>query len=132
MKKILLLLPLIFLSSCYDAASKTVKGGSSRFKVYKTDNMYTLLLLDTRTGRLWQTAYTTNNKSFEGDIPISSKYFAHDNGSNGRFILTKTDNMWTYIMTDTESGAQWHCQFSIKNEMDRFCYKIVAPKIQTN
>lgn len=118
-KLIILLLPLFFLTSCGES-DHTVRE-APRFRVYNTENIFTTLLLDTRTGRLWQTQYSLDDKHFEGTNPISTKSLADPNGPNGRFALTKTHNMWTYILTDTKTGALWHCQYSVKDSQSRFC-----------
>lgn len=100
---------------------KTHDIGSPRFKVYKTENMWNLLLLDTRTGRLWQAQYSIENNSERAVIPISTKVLA--NGQDGRFTLTQTANMWTFILTDSTDGRLWQCQYST-NDKDRFCIPI--------
>lgn len=104
-------------------ANKSQVVLSPRFVLYSTENIFTLLLLDTQTGRLWQVQYATNNKSFRGIIPISTDILAI--GNDGRFALTKTDNMWTFILTDTQSGKLWQCQFGFKDD-DRFCIVLNA------
>lgn len=126
MKKfIVIVLTLLFLVSCNE--SNTVKE-TPRFRVYKTENIFTTLLLDTRTGRLWQTQYSLDDKHFEGTTPISTEAHASATDPNGRFVLTKTHNMWTYILADTKTGALWHCQFSIKDDESRFCIPLSSSK----
>ncbi|HAU0164808.1 TPA: hypothetical protein JBF07_04625 [Legionella pneumophila] len=125
MKKLIILL-LFCLSGCYES-NHTVKE-TPRFRVYNTENIFTTLLLDTRTGRLWQTQYSLDDKHFEGTTPISTESYADSSAPNGRFALTKTHNMWTYILADTKTGALWHCQFSIKDDESRFCIPLSSSK----
>lgn len=99
---------------------------SRRFEIYRTENVFTSLLLDTRTGRLWQIAYSLDNKHFEGRIPVSADDKASETGKNGRFSLTSTFNMWTFFLTDNITGAVWHCQFSIKDSAASGCKEIAA------
>ncbi len=97
-----------------------------RFKVYQTQNIWTLLLLDTRTGRLWQAQFSINKQSGEWVVPVQTTVL-DSNGENGRFSLSPTGNMWTFILIDSENGALWHCQFGMSDE--RFCKPIdLAPK----
>lgn len=119
MKKLIILLPLFFLAGCYESDHTVTE--TPRFRVYLTENIFTTLLLDTRTGRLWQTQYSLDDKHFEGTTPISTELHASSNDSNGRFALTKTHNMWTYILTDTKTGALWHCQYSVQDNESKYC-----------
>lgn len=100
---------------------KTQDIGTPRFKVYKTENLWTLLLLDTQTGRLWQAQYSMDKNSGQVVMPISTKVLA--SGQDGRFDLTQTANIWTFILTDSKDGRLWQCQFSM-NDTDRFCIPI--------
>jgi len=68
-----------------------LRSSHPRFVLYQTDNIFTLLLLDTQTGRLWQAQYAISEKSFRGTVPVSLETLAQ--GKNGRFALTKTGNM---------------------------------------
>jgi hypothetical protein len=105
-----------------DRAPAAPMQSRPRFALYKTDNMFTLLLLDTKTGRVWQAQYAVDERSFRGAIPVSSEILSA--GPNGRFTLTKTENMWTFILTDTKNGRLWQCQFSVKSDQDRLCVPI--------
>lgn len=126
MKKLIILLPLFFLAGCYESDHTVTE--TPRFRVYLTENIFTTLLLDTRTGRLWQAQYSLDDKHFEGTAPISTQLYASTNDPNGRFALTKTHNMWTYILTDTKTGALWHCQYSVKDSQSRFCNPLSLSK----
>src|ERR1700676_4587284 len=57
---------------------KTVRRiENPRYRLYKTQNIFTLLLLDTRTGQLSQVQYTLNEKkSSRAIIPISDDVLA--------------------------------------------------------
>lgn len=93
-----------------------------KYKLYKTKNFFNSLLLETETGQLWQVQFSLDNKGEEGILPISTDI--KGTGPVGRFVLTSTGNMWTYIMTDTSTGNVWHCQFSVTND-ERFCTIII-------
>jgi hypothetical protein len=92
-----------------------------RFKVYKTQNAWTVLLLDTRTGRLWQAQWTVDSKSLRGILPVSDVTRA--DGPDGRFSVTLTDNIWNSILLDGQTGRLWQCQFSLQ-ESGRGCMPI--------
>jgi hypothetical protein len=102
------------------ATVKTEGLDRARFRMFETQNVWTLLMLDTRTGRLWQVQTSLNaNERFA--IPVSTAVWA--DGEDGRFSLTMTKNIWTGVLVDTKNGRVWQCQFGMK-ESQRFCEPI--------
>lgn len=85
-----------------------------RFKMYKTENTYNLIKLDTATGALWQVQYGMNStsKRMEYKIDDTSLLYKWETPRPGRFELYPTNNMSTFILLDTERGwtyqVQWH------------------------
>ena len=99
-----------------------------RYRAFKTQNIWNLLILDSRTGRLWQAQYSISTPPQRGLWPIQEAEFANETGSNGRFTLTLTENMWNALLLDSETGAAWQCQFSIEGPEKRFCAPIPIDK----
>lgn len=89
-----------------------------RFKLYKTENLYNLILLDTATGRLWQVQYGMNNNSTRMTVPIDtySLVWRESEIRPGRFELYPTNNMYTFIMVDNEFGTTYQVQWSTSPE----------------
>lgn len=86
-----------------------------RFRLFKTENVWTFLELDTQTGQVWQVYYSisagsSNGKNFINKWPLTS------NGRNGRFTLYPTNNMWNFILVDQDGGGTWQVQFSMTPE----------------
>jgi hypothetical protein len=113
----------LFINGCDNISYKN--SHTPRFEVLKTQNMFTTLLLDNRTGGVWQVQWSLDAKTFEGSKPITTGMVANENSYNGRFTLISTLNIWTYLLTDTKTGAMWHCQFSIEDKSDRGCITLV-------
>jgi hypothetical protein len=67
------------------------------YRLFNTQNIYTLLKLDTRAGQIWQVQW---------------------GGKPGRFTLYPTSNIFTFILLDQETGDAWQVQWS--NQGDRF------------
>lgn len=90
------------------------------YKLYKTDNIWTFLRLETATGRIWQVQYSVDSSSKRGVLPLNSVNLGSIYGSGdeytGRFELYKTENMYNFILLDTESGAMWQAQWSFNDE----------------
>jgi len=85
-----------------------------RYKMYQTDNIYTLLKLDTHKGKVWQVQYSMGD--VKSQIVSLNIYgiVSESEGWDGRFELYPTKNMYTFIMLDTSTGDTYQVQWSNK------------------
>lgn len=114
MKKIIFISILCFILSCSICVCASAKD--NRYTLYKTDNMYTFLKLDTRTGQIWQVHWTIDES--KGDrvvLPLSTEILSPDT-KDGRFALFPTTNMYNFVLLDTIDGKTWQVQWSFKDE----------------
>jgi hypothetical protein len=82
-----------------------------RFKIYPTDNIYILLKLDTKRGKVWMVQYGVGSTK-PAEIPIKYSYMVSDDeGWNGRFDLYPTKNMYNFIMVDNYDGETFQVQW---------------------
>lgn len=87
--------------------------GLDRYKIYRTENMYNLLKLDTMTGRLYQVQWNLDdNKEFESTI--ISIDLSYDSGC-GTFELYPTQNMYQFLLLDKVNGRVWHVQWGLES-----------------
>ena len=96
-----------------------------RYKIYQTENIYILLKLDTKEGKVWMVQYSMKDTE-SAEIPI--KYFPivdEDEGWNGRFELYPTKNMYNFIMVDNDDGTTYQVQWSTERSY-RFIEKITS------
>ena len=94
-----------------------------RYKMYQTENVYNLLKLDTRRGKVWQVQYSMGDT--ESQV-VSLNLFgivSEDDGWDGRFELYPTKNIYTFILLDTWSGDTYQVQWSTKG----YNYQFVEP-----
>ena len=117
MKKILFSISLLF---CLSSFAFAIEGGK-RYTLYQTDNMYTFLKLDTRTGAIWQVHWSTDGIG-RAIVPLSTKVLSSDT-TNGRFALFPTKNMYNFILLDTIDGSTYQVQWSWEKE-NRILLKI--------
>lgn len=110
MKKILFSISLLF---CLSSFAFAIEEGK-RYKLYQTDNMYTFLKLDTRTGAIWQVHWSTDGTS-RAIVPLSTKFLSSDT-TNGRFALFPTKNIYNFILLDTIDGSTYQVQWSWEKE----------------
>ena len=82
------------------------------YRLFPTENMWTFIKLNTRTGEMWKVQYDINGKNrfetFLNILPLVDK----DKEVNGRFTLYPTKNIYTYILLDQIDGKQWQVQWS--------------------
>lgn len=87
----------------------------NRYKLYQTENIYTLLQLDTKTGRIDQVQWSLESKN-EGSVSINSDdlSYGYGYGSNS-FELYPTKNMYQFILIDKTDGRKWHIQWGMED-----------------
>jgi hypothetical protein len=85
----------------------------ARFRIVPTDNIWTLLLLDTANGRVWQMQYALSDSTSAGRFVINSKpLVATAEAKPGRFTIYATHNMFNFVLLDQENGHAWQIQWS--------------------
>ena len=83
----------------------------NRYKLYQTENIYTLLQLDTKTGMIEQVQWSLESKN-EGSVSINSDDLTYGYGyGSGSFELYPTKNMYQFILLDKTNGKKWHVQW---------------------
>lgn len=94
-----------------DSTSTKITFNPNNFKLYKTQNMWMFLKLDTRNGKIWQVQYHTDpKKRFEDILNVFSLQI--DNKEiPGRFELYETTNIYNFILMDKLDGRTWQVQW---------------------
>jgi hypothetical protein len=98
-----------------------------RFRLFRTDNMWSYLLLDTSDGRVWHITFTNDkDKGARLKIPINDKALVtRTSAKNARFTLYPTDNIWNFLLLDQDDGRVWQCQFTMEPKAEnKFCLPI--------
>lgn len=96
------------------------------FRLFKTQNMWNMLLLDTCDGRIWQVQYSVKENGVRTKIPLNERPLVGIRDKKvGRYTLYPTENMWTFILLDQYDGRIWQCQFSVDGS--RFIVSILSP-----
>ena len=100
-----------------DAIYDQMVTSRPRYKMYSTQNINILLKLDTATGRVWMVQYGTgDNIGLSVPVDDSSLLYSWDTIQAGRFEMYPTQNMYNFILLDTQLGytyqVQWHTKES--------------------
>ncbi len=113
----------------YRILENTLKNTSAPiYKLYKTQNTWTFLELNTCNGEIHKVQWTLDSRKHErfttyigqadnmGNVLFSDYY-------PGRFELYETDNIYNYILLDTYTGKTWQVQWGMKRD-DNFVIPI--------
>lgn len=129
MKRIILILTCITSFALINAQTtsntkNTVASPDSdvNFRLFQTNNRWTFLKLDTRTGEIMHVQYSTdgNRMQYElNSIPLATG----ENAVPGRFFLYPTENTYNFILLDQIDGRVWQVQWNI-NEDNRGIWRI--------
>ena len=97
----------------------------NRYKMYPTENIYNLLKLDTKTGKIWQVQWSLNSSN-EGTWIINYEDLSHWGGGYGSnsFELYPTKNMYQFILIDKTDGRMWHVQWGTGGDKERWIRRI--------
>ena len=77
-----------------------------RYKLYQTDNIYTFLQLDTKTGMIEQVQWSLDSDN-EGSVSINIENLTYGLGcGSGSFELYPTKNMYQYLLLDKTTGRK--------------------------
>jgi len=86
-----------------------------RYKLYQTDNIYTFLQLDTKTGMIEQVQWSLDSDN-EGSVSINIEDLTYGLGcGSGSFELYPTKNMYQYLLLDKTTGRKWHVQWGLES-----------------
>ena len=102
-----------------ETRSEPTQNPDAAFRLFNTTNIYTLLRLDTRDGRIWQMQWGDKDHRFIQPLNLDSLTAGE---KAGRFTLYPTSNIYTFILLDQESGDAWHVQWG--EAADRFILPI--------
>lgn len=94
------------------------------YKLFPTKNIYAIIKLNTRNGKLSQVHYSLSKEDFEGELSINPYSLVSINDEiNGRFTLYPTQNTYNFILLDQIDGKTWQVQWNNQENM-RFINRI--------
>ena len=87
------------------------------YRLFATTNIWTHILLDTATGRVWQVQFTLDETPAGRSIINESSLLPEGaTRKNGRFTLYPTQNMYNFLLLDREDSRIWQLQWSMEPE----------------
>lgn len=79
------------------------------YRLFRTQNIFMFLLLDTRTGQVSQVQWSTKDENRLVE-PLNPRSLV-EGGKPGRFTLQPTQNIYTFLLLDQETGKTWQVQW---------------------
>lgn len=116
------LISAIIFTLFFALSSIAIASDTPRYVTYPTDNMCTVLKLDTSRGTVSQVHIGVGKDGLPGEFYINAIPLT-DAPENGRFALQKTGNMYNFLLLDTVDGRVWQIQWSF-NETNRMIFQI--------
>lgn len=119
---IIIIVSLLVFVSCRQEDNKATSPAKQeikenvRYKMFPTENIWTFLKLDTRSGKIWQVQYSIND-NYRGEVILNDNAIVTgDAAENGRFTLYPTKNMFNFILLDQIDGNMWQVQWSMEDD----------------
>ena len=87
---------------------------SNRYILYETQNMWTFILLDTFTGRLWQCQFSVRGNEYIGSWVINPHILSRTETS--KFIIQPLTSMFQFQLINEDTGERWRFQWSTRGD----------------
>jgi hypothetical protein len=94
----------------------------NRYALYKTKNMWTYILLDKSSGKLWQCQYSVDGIEYITSIAINDNILSYTD--TVKFSIEPMTSMFQYYLIDEESGELWKFQWSTEGDEYRWIEKM--------
>ena len=117
---------LLSATSCIEKERTTEKAENpiaqthivARYKLFSTQNMWTFIKLDTKTGKMWQLQYSLSGDEGRTECDLNAMPLVTNDTIqvNGRFELYPTTNFYNFILLDQIDGKTWQVQWSFEEE----------------
>lgn len=94
----------------------------NRYILHKTKNMWTYILLDQVTGKLWQCQYSVKGTEYISSWKINTIELS--NSEKNVFSIQPRTSMYQFYLTNDETGEMWQFQWSTKGDEYRWIKKV--------
>ena len=86
----------------------------NRYALYKTQNMWTYILLDKFSGKLWQCQYSVEGAEYITSWVINDIALSYT--ETNKFTIKPMTSMYQYYLINDETGDMWKFQWTTKVE----------------
>jgi hypothetical protein len=93
----------------------------NRYALFKTQNMWTFILLDKWSGLLWQCQYSVEGVDNIFSVVINPSALSYT--QSNKFTIQPMTSMFQYYLLNEETGEMWQFQWSTKGDEYRWIEK---------
>lgn len=93
----------------------------NRYALYETRNMWTFILLDKFSGKLWQCQYSVKGTDYISSWVINPDALSYT--ETNKFTIQPLTSMYQYYLINDETGDMWKFQWTTKGEEYRWIEK---------
>ncbi len=86
----------------------------NRYVLYKTKNMWTYILLDKFSGKLWQCQFSVKGTDYISSWVINPNQLSYT--ETNKFTIQPMTSMYQFYLTNDETGEMWKFQWTTKSE----------------
>jgi hypothetical protein len=94
----------------------------NRYALYKTENLWTYILLDKFSGKLWQCQYSVQGTEYISSWVINSNELS--SSQSNKFSIQPMTSMFQFYLINDETGDMWQFQWSTKGDEYRWIKKM--------
>lgn len=95
-------------------AKSTNTKRANRYFLVETENMWTFILVDSYTGKLWQTQYSVDSDGSRFSLPINEKSLSKTMTS--KFTVQPLISMFQFYLINSNTGELWKFQWSTESD----------------
>ena len=94
-----------------------------RYFLVETRNIWTFILVDSFTGKIWQTQFSIKGSEYRFSIPINDRSLS--NSKVSKFSVQPMTSMYQFYLINEDTGEMWKFQWTNKkNDSYRWIEKI--------
>ena len=94
----------------------------NRYILYKTKNMWTYILLDKFSGKLWQCQFSVKGTEYISSWKINP--YELSSSQSNKFTIQPMTSMFQFYLINDETGEMWQFQWSTKGDEYRWIEKM--------
>lgn len=94
----------------------------NRYALYKTQNIWTFILLDKFSGLIWQCQYSVEGVEYISSIVINPTALSYTQTS--KFTIQPMTSMFQFYLINDETGDMWQFQWSTEGDEYRWIKKM--------
>jgi hypothetical protein len=94
----------------------------NRYALFKTQNIWTFILLDKFSGKLWQCQFSVKGAEYMASWVINPNELS--NTESNKFTVQPMTSMYQFYLINEETGDMWKFQWTTKGDEYRWIEKM--------